>query len=153
MVSEQQSTHTDTGQPIRDEKGRFLPGCTGNPGGLPGGRPRGSSMMAEIERQLAAEADDGRTHQERVVAKLIELAEEGDTRAAELILRRVAPEKLLLESNGIPLVVLRSFTGFRDAPPALPEDTPDAEGPVLEIESGIPADAETLADGRVRFRI
>jgi hypothetical protein len=74
-------------------------------------------MMAEIERQLEAEAPDGRSHQERIVSKLIELAEEGGligVKAADLLLRRVAPEKLAVEQSGggVTTLILRDYSGL-----------------------------------------
>lgn len=135
---------------IRDEKGRFLPGVSGNPFGVNAGRPKGSGMMAEIERQLALEAPDGRTWQERIVERLIRMADAGDTRACELILKRVAPERLALEGD-LPLLVFRDLTGLGAA--LMPERA-EPETPVVDVgEEDLPEDAEQLPDGVVRYRI
>ena len=70
-------------------------------------------MLAEIERQLELESDDGRPQRVRLVEKLIQRAQGGDMRAMDLILKRVAPERLALEhEGGLPTVVIRDFTGL-----------------------------------------
>ncbi len=61
-------------------------------------------MLAEIERQLQLEDHgDGRTRQERLVELLFEraLAPDPDLRAMELLLKRVAPEKIAIEGKGL----------------------------------------------------
>ena len=97
------------GSGVRDESGRFVKGRSGNPGG----RPRGQAVLAEIERQLELESDDGRPQRERLVEKLFKRALAGDMRAMDLILKRVAPERLALEhEGGLPTVILRDYTGL-----------------------------------------
>ncbi len=94
---------------VRDESGRWVKGRSGNPGG----RPKGQSVLAEIERQLELESDDGRPQRVRLVEKLIQRAQGGDMRAMDLILKRVAPERLALEhEGGLPTVILRDYTGL-----------------------------------------
>ncbi len=94
---------------VRDESGRWVKGTSGNPGG----RPKGQSVLAEIERQLELESDDGRPQRERLVEKLFKRALAGDMRAMDLILKRVAPERLALEhEGGLPTVVIRDYTGL-----------------------------------------
>lgn len=153
-MSDENSDPRGEAKPGRGSDGRFLPGSPHNPGGL-GGRPKGSSMMREIERQLALEQPDGRTNQELIVDKLIARAKKGDMRAAELLLKRVAPERLAIESDGLPLVLLRNFAGVEPEPPRLPEggETP---APVLDVgvvEEELPEGAEKLPDGTVRWRL
>ena len=50
---------------------------------------------------------------ETLVEKLLSMAEEGDARALDLVLRRIAPERLSIEGrrDSAPLVVIRDFTG------------------------------------------
>ncbi len=92
----------------RDECGRFVKGRSGNPGG----RPKGESVMAEIERQLELEGDDGRPQRVRLVEKLITMALGGEVRAMDLLLKRVAPERLALEVDSHVTLVLRDYTGI-----------------------------------------
>ena len=79
----------------RDDGGRWVSGVSGNPGG----RPKAPSVLAEIERQLDLESDDGRPQRVRLVEKLFVMALDGDTRAMDLLLKRVAPERLALEGD------------------------------------------------------
>lgn len=97
----------------RDESGRWVKGASGNPGG----RPKGQSVLAEIERQLELESNDGRPQRVHLVEKLIQMALGGDARALDLILRRVAPERLALDvgHSGEPPKIF-VVTGI-DAPP------------------------------------
>jgi hypothetical protein len=141
-------------KPLRDEKGRFLPGQTGNRGGLPGGRPRGTGFMTVLDRELEAQAANGKSRMENLVAKLLAMAEAGDTRAMDLVLRRIAPERLSIESDGLPLVLLRNFAGVEPEAPRLPEG-PATAGPVVEVveEDELPEGAEQLPDGTVRWRL
>lgn len=92
----------------RNSRGQFLPGVSGNPAGR-----RKRSVLAEIERQLDLEGDDGRRIRERVVEVLISAALGGSMHAMDLLLRRVAPESLVVRGllSVERLVVLRDFTG------------------------------------------
>ncbi len=64
--------------------GRFQPGQSGNPAG----KPRGA-------RHRAVQALDvlGRNASEEIVLAVIQQAKSGDMRAAELVLRRIWPER------------------------------------------------------------
>ena len=62
----------------------FKPGQSGNPGG----RPKGTSVSAILNRKLAEEADDGRTNAEKVATVILSLALEGDPRFVEMLLQR-----------------------------------------------------------------
>jgi hypothetical protein len=66
------------------QDGRFKPGQSGNPAG----KPRGA-------RHKAVQALDilGRNASEEIVLAVIQQAKSGDMRAAELVLRRVWPER------------------------------------------------------------
>ncbi|MDX5930498.1 DUF5681 domain-containing protein [Acidiphilium acidophilum] len=72
----------DNSEPKQD--GRFKPGQSGNPAG----KPRGA-------RHKAVQALDilGRNASEEIVLAVIQQAKSGDMRAAELVLRRVWPER------------------------------------------------------------
>ncbi len=92
----------------RDPNGRFLKGRSGNPGG----RPRGESVLTEIERQLELASDDGRPMRVRLVEKLLNRALGGDMRAMDLVLKRVAPERLAVDhKNDVPMLIVRDYTG------------------------------------------
>ncbi len=93
---------------VRDVSGRWVKGRSGNPGG----RPKSPSVLAEIERQLELESDDGRPQRVRLVEKLIQMARGGDMKAMDLVLKRVAPERLAVDvDHNLPLVVIRDYTG------------------------------------------
>jgi hypothetical protein len=66
------------------QRGRFQPGQSGNPSG----RPRGSRHAALVT--LDAIGIEGA---EKVMRKVQEMAEAGDMRAAELLLKRIWPER------------------------------------------------------------
>ena len=72
----------DAGPP--NEGNRFKPGRSGNPAG----RPRGSRapLYAELDAAAAEALPD-------IVAALVGAAKTGDTRAAELLMRRAWPER------------------------------------------------------------
>ena len=92
----------------RDSQGKWLKGGT-SPN--PSGRPKGRGLRAEIERKLVeVPAGSNQTRMERIAQVLVEKCEEGDMRALELLLKRVWPERLSVQSEG-PLVVLRDYTG------------------------------------------
>lgn len=64
----------------RDERGRWLPGGSGNPAG----RPQGSGASAQLRSLLEASAPE-------LTGKAIELALAGDTTALRICLERVVP--------------------------------------------------------------
>jgi hypothetical protein len=47
---------------------------------------------------------------ERIAQVLVEKCEEGDMRALELLLKRVWPERLSVQSE-VPLVIFKDYTG------------------------------------------
>jgi len=92
-----------------------------------------------MDRHLA-EIPEGSelSRQQRIVRVLADLAEQGDLRAIEIILRRVWPEKLSVQQRAAgegPLVVLKDYTGLRlnrpeervveSVPPSEPEAIPE----------------------------
>ncbi len=68
----------------RDQAGRFQPGASGNPRGrTPGAKHEALKLLDAIGEEGA----------ERVLRKVLEMAEAGDMKAAELLLRRLWPER------------------------------------------------------------
>ena len=62
---------------MRDNKGRFIKGASGNPAGRP-------ARADELRKLLDGDADE-------VARRVLEAAKGGDLRAAELVLARVVP--------------------------------------------------------------
>ena len=92
----------------RDSQGKWLKGGT-SPN--PSGRPKGRGLRAEIERKLVeVPAGSNETRMERIAQVLVEKCEEGDMRALELLLKRVWPERLSVQSE-VPLVIFKDYTG------------------------------------------
>ena len=106
-------------------------------------------MLAEIERQLELESDDGRPQRVRLVEKLFTMALGGDVRALDLILKRVAPERLALEGDSHVTLVVRDYTGIHLERPhrarVLSASEPDVEPLPALLEETI--DTKTAASG------
>ena len=66
---------------MRDERGRFRPGFSGNPGG----RPRTAALADRLREKLLEAARDGSTLADELVARLIADALEGDAQARRLV--------------------------------------------------------------------
>ena len=66
---------------MRDERGRFRPGCSGNPGG----RPRTAALADRLRERLLEAARDGSTLADELVTRLIADALEGDAQARRLV--------------------------------------------------------------------
>ena len=66
--------------PDRDERGRFLPGASGNPGG----RPKGRGLTSRLRSRLETEKD-GQEIADRIVDALVDAALDRDTAAAKLL--------------------------------------------------------------------
>jgi Family of unknown function (DUF5681) len=78
---------TKSAKPLKDQKeipGRFKPGQSGNPAGKPAGIRHAALVALDAIGQAGAEA---------VLEKVVAQALEGDTRAADILLRRVWPER------------------------------------------------------------
>jgi hypothetical protein len=89
--------------PMRDEKGRWLPGSNGNPFG----RPRGPSFMELLERELDRKHGkglDAKTKREKLAELLVRRALENQPQAIDLLIRRLAPEKVSIEHTGALMV-------------------------------------------------
>ena len=127
--------------PPRDEQGRWLKGTSPNPGG----RPKGRGLQAEIEHQLLeCPVGSHETRMERIARVLLDMCEAGDTRARELLLKRVWPERLSVDADAGPVVVIRDYTG------RTPKEDADSAGPAPTplLESGLepePAKPTTCA--------
>ncbi len=109
----------DETRAMRDGNGRWVRGVSGNPGG----RPKSPSVLAEIERQLELASDDGRPQRVRLVEKLIQMAQGGDMKAMDLVLKRVAPERLAVDverSGEAPQIFV--VTGIENSPGSLAND-------------------------------
>lgn len=70
---------------LRDDRGRWLPGVSGNPAGRPEGT---GSIVAEIRRVLREE-HHGVTLERLIARRLVELAAEGDIRAIRDVIDRI----------------------------------------------------------------
>ena len=98
-----------TGAGVQDRpkdrrRGGWLPGQSGNPQG----RKRGRSILDELERKMRARGPCGQSRAGLLADRLIAAAiDDGDLRAAMLILERLAPvriaEAILAEREGITL--------------------------------------------------
>jgi len=126
---------------MRDGQGRWLPGHSPNPGG----RPKGRGLKQEIERALAEKPKGERETRPERIAKILVANEEGDLRALELILKRLWPEKLEIQGDSEPVVVIRDYSGLsrRDlSPPTInlgPRKQlaePEGEESVPQVEAG-----------------
>jgi hypothetical protein len=103
---------TSENKPERDEKGRLLPGNSGNPNG----RPKGSFSLVEMIRHKLEEVDpldnDKRTYAQILVAKIIEQgAKSTDTTSQKLIMNYL---------EGLPKATL-NIGGDKDSLEALTE--------------------------------
>jgi hypothetical protein len=107
----------------------FSPGMSGNPAG----RPPGRGLKAEIESALT-EPRAGYIDRATLIAqKLVDMAEDGDIRAIELLLKRTWPEKMALETETrLHLIDHSGRTSRAVIDLADPElDDPDATAPRL----------------------
>ncbi len=80
-MSKQENTGED--QEIRDEKGRFLPGVSGNPAGKPKGSRHMTTLLEEAIKKVAE--DTGEPEDVAIIKKVIEKAKQGDMKAIEHI--------------------------------------------------------------------
>lgn len=102
---------------------KFQPGETGNPNGRPK-LPNLKQVMADI----LGEEKDGKTALEAIVAKLRQLAAQGNIKAAEVLLSRGygLPKQYIEQNNthtinGDPFSKIRLNAGIEEPPPT--EDT------------------------------
>ena len=67
---------------MRDERGRFTPGQSGNPGG----RPKGQSLTARLRARLQEAGADGEGQiADQIVERLVDAARDGEPAATKLL--------------------------------------------------------------------
>ncbi len=71
---------------MRDSRGRFTPGQSGNPGGRPSRKPLTDLLVAALDRTVGS---GDTTAAELIVRKLVSRARAGDRWAVELLFDRV----------------------------------------------------------------
>lgn len=87
-------------QEIRDEKGRFKEGVSGNPAGKPKGIRHMSTLLEEAIKKVAE--GDAEPADILIVKKLIEKAKQGNDKSVEMVFDRLegkAPQKIDVTSN------------------------------------------------------
>ncbi len=93
-------------------RGRPWPkGQSGNPAGRPKGQP--SRLREAIEAALSEPIAGYLTREDVIARKLVALAEAGDLKAIELLLRRTWPEGLAIESANEPSDLARDLLEAR----------------------------------------
>lgn len=83
-----QANTTKVVDPIRNEKGQFLPGVSGNPNGKPLGTKHMGTLLAEALKELAS-GSDTKSWAEMVVKRLIMNAVAGKEKSIEMIFDRM----------------------------------------------------------------
>lgn len=70
---------------VRDDTGKFLEGQSGNPAGRP---PGTRNRLVSVKQKLELAVRDGMSAQrlKRIINKMADMAEDGDVKAARLIL-------------------------------------------------------------------
>jgi hypothetical protein len=92
----------------RDERGRFLPGNSGN---TPGGRPKGSVSITRLMREALEES--GEKEAKRLAKAILRNAAKGNSTAIKEVLDRIdGPVKQMQEGN----VTVRVVFGEEDEP-------------------------------------
>ena len=75
---------TSVNKPLRDEKGRLLPGNTANPNGKPAGS---ISLVALLKKKLKEyPEDDKKTYAEKLIDKIMDMGIEGNDKIIRSIL-------------------------------------------------------------------
>lgn len=72
----------------------FKPGQSGNPGG----RPKGTSITAILNRKLEELGDDGKSRAEKIAEVIVREAESGDYKFVDMLLQRTEgkiPDKVV----------------------------------------------------------
>ena len=84
-MAEQTANRGVNGQVVKGNKigNRFKPGESGNPNGRNG-------AMSDLFKELAEATDDqGKTRKEKILDKILRMAENGSLKAAEMYMNRV----------------------------------------------------------------
>ena len=142
----------------RDVKGRWQPGVSGNPAGL---RP-GPSMFQELLRQLALEDDDGRPRMERLVERLLDLAEGTkrtgpDLRALAEVLKRTVPEAVVIQhlasaDSSVVDSILAARDRVREQQVLDMQPTELFKQPVVLDQGSTPSSEETESAAQAEFK-
>lgn len=117
-MSESNGHSSEQGGAGRNEKGRWLPGVSGNPGG----RARSIDFRALIAEHRGVTREEALL---RVYDKLVALSEDGDVAAIKLLLERLCePVTTKLEHGGEVTLreLVREASRLANAPPEVRED-------------------------------
>jgi len=102
--------HGENTKPLRDEKGYWLPGQTGNPGG----RPKGSiSLVAILKQRLADAPADAAA----IIDKIVDQAMDGNERSQELLINRIDGKLIdrIAGVEGSPILMIQKYTEEEEA--------------------------------------
>lgn len=101
-------------QEVRDDKGRFVPGVSGNPAGKPKGVRHMTSLLEDAIRKVAE--DNGTPEDVQIVKSVIQKAKEGDMRAIEHIWDRLEgkPQQSIEHTGDFSISVIDSYDGDSD---------------------------------------
>lgn len=112
-----QPENTGQNQAIRNEKGQFVPGVSGNPAGKPPGTKHMSTLLEEAIKKVAEGSDDPEDLQ--IVKALIKKAKSGDISAIKEIWDRLegkAAQSLDVKSDGTLTINVVNYSGDHDTP-------------------------------------
>jgi len=100
-----QQTTTDQ-ENIRDEKGRFVPGVSGNPGGRPKDDTKITYWLEKYLQGVNPKSPDGKKRIQELAEKLAGMAYGGNTVAMSMVLDRIdgkVPQSTDITSGGKPI--------------------------------------------------
>lgn len=108
---------------LRDETGQFLEGVSGNPAGRPSGS-RSKLVKIKEKLEIAVRENMSAARIGRIIEKMADMAEEGDVKAARLILDKFMsgaaagedPEALTQVARGI-TIRIENATFAKTSPP------------------------------------
>jgi len=87
-VTEQPPKPASEQEVIRDEKGRFVPGQSGNPSGRPARKPLTDALL-EFLKDIDPKSRTGKSRMEEIAMTLAVLASKGDIKAIKEIFDRI----------------------------------------------------------------
>lgn len=91
---------------IRDEKGRFVPGVSGNPGGRPKDDTKITYWLEKYLQGVNPKSPDGKKRIQELAEKLAGMAYGGNTVAMSMVLDRIdgkVPQSTDITSGGKPI--------------------------------------------------